>query len=201
MTDEDPFPRPGPNGRCQFGRETFAAVRGNGRDAPFPDLPSLTPEGEVRPLPDHLATSTFLFLVSHGSLQPRPRRCFSALASSCSLILGRKCVPQGLKPTTATAGQPAPADATAPTAEQPAPNATPRAVIPYYPSSPTTAAMRVDPHLIVAFARAAANRELPSNSIVMGAYGICGSSRRGKIDRLGNERGGAVFAGEPAKTS
>ena len=148
MTDEDPFPRPGPNGRCQFGRETFAAVRGNGRDAPFPDLPSLTPEGEVRPLPDHLATSTFLFLVSHGSLQPRPRRCFSALASSCSLILGRKCVPQGLKPTTATAGQPAP-------------NATPRAVIPYYPSSPTTAAMRVDPHLIAAFARAAANREYP----------------------------------------
>src|SRR6516164_9170364 len=117
MTDEDPFPRPGPNGRCQFGRETFAAVRGNGRDAPFPDLPSLTPEGEVRPLPDHLATSTFLFLVSHGSLQPRPRRCFSALASSCSLILGRKCVPQGLKPTTATADQPAPADVTAPTAE------------------------------------------------------------------------------------
>ena len=161
MTDEDPFPRPGPTGRCQFGRETFAAVRGNGRDAPFPDLPSLTPEGEVRPLPDHLATSTFLFLVSHGSLQPRPRRCFSALASSCSLILGRKCVPQGLKPTTATAGQPAPADATAPTAEQPAPNATPRAVIPYYPSSPTTAAMRVDPHLIAAFARAAANREYP----------------------------------------
>jgi len=80
-------------------------------------------------------------------------------------------------------------------------SAAPRAVIPYYPSSPTTAAMRVDPHLIVAFARAAANRELPSNSIVMGAYGICGSSRRGKIDRLGNERGGAVFAGEPAKTS
>ena len=77
-------------------------------------------------------------------------------------------MPQGLKPTTATADQPAPADATAPTAEQPAPNAAPRAVIPYYPSSPTTAAMRVDPHLIAAFARAAANRELPSNSIAMG---------------------------------
>ena len=43
---------------------------------------------------------------------------------------------------------------------------------------PTTAAMRVDPHLIVAFARAAANRELPSNSIAMGACDICGSSRR-----------------------
>ena len=33
---EDPFPRPGPNGRCRFGQETFARVRGNGRDAPIP---------------------------------------------------------------------------------------------------------------------------------------------------------------------
>ena len=30
----DPFPRPGPNGRCRFGEETCAGVRGNGRDAP-----------------------------------------------------------------------------------------------------------------------------------------------------------------------
>jgi hypothetical protein len=29
---EDPFPRPGPNGRCRFGEETFAGVRGNGRE-------------------------------------------------------------------------------------------------------------------------------------------------------------------------
>ena len=62
-----------------------------------------------------------------------------------------------LKPITATADRPAPADATTPTAELPAPNPAPRAVIPYYPSSPT-AAMRVDPHLIAAFARAAANK-------------------------------------------
>src|SRR5215469_18935262 len=32
---EDPFPRPGPNGRCRFGQETFAGVRANGRDAPI----------------------------------------------------------------------------------------------------------------------------------------------------------------------
>ena len=32
---EDPFPRPGPNGRCRFGQQTFAGVRGNGRDAPI----------------------------------------------------------------------------------------------------------------------------------------------------------------------
>jgi hypothetical protein len=31
---ENPFPRPGPNGRCRFGQETFAEVRGRGRDAP-----------------------------------------------------------------------------------------------------------------------------------------------------------------------
>jgi hypothetical protein len=33
---EDPFPRPGPNGRCRFGRETFTETRGNGRDPPVP---------------------------------------------------------------------------------------------------------------------------------------------------------------------
>ena len=32
---EDPFPRPGPNGWCRFAQETFAGVRGNGRDAPI----------------------------------------------------------------------------------------------------------------------------------------------------------------------
>src|SRR5262249_44295956 len=34
MGHEDPFPRPGPNGRCRFDQETFAGVRVNGRDAP-----------------------------------------------------------------------------------------------------------------------------------------------------------------------
>ena len=32
---EDPFPRPGPNGRCRFAQETFAGIRGNGREAPM----------------------------------------------------------------------------------------------------------------------------------------------------------------------
>ena len=36
---DDPFPRPDPNGRCRFGQETFAGVRGNGRDAPIAALP------------------------------------------------------------------------------------------------------------------------------------------------------------------
>ena len=34
---EDRFPRPGPNGRCRFGQENFAGVRGNGREAPKAD--------------------------------------------------------------------------------------------------------------------------------------------------------------------
>ena len=38
MGQEDPFPRPGPNGRCRFGQETIAGVWGNGRDAPLPAL-------------------------------------------------------------------------------------------------------------------------------------------------------------------
>jgi len=36
---EDPFPRPGQNGRCWFDQETFAGVRGNERDAPKPAAP------------------------------------------------------------------------------------------------------------------------------------------------------------------
>ena len=35
MGHEDPFPRPVPNGRCRFGQENFAGVRGNGREAPI----------------------------------------------------------------------------------------------------------------------------------------------------------------------
>jgi hypothetical protein len=31
--------RPGPNGRCRFGQETFAGVRGNGRDTPKAAVP------------------------------------------------------------------------------------------------------------------------------------------------------------------
>ena len=34
---EDPFPRPGPNGRCQFGEETFADTRRGDRVAPIAD--------------------------------------------------------------------------------------------------------------------------------------------------------------------
>ena len=38
MGHQHAFPRPGPNGWCRFGQETFAGVRGNGRDAPIADL-------------------------------------------------------------------------------------------------------------------------------------------------------------------
>ena len=41
MGHEDPFPRPGPNGRCRFGQETFAGVRANGRDAPEAVFPTI----------------------------------------------------------------------------------------------------------------------------------------------------------------
>jgi hypothetical protein len=49
---EDQFPSPSPSGRCRFSQATFAAIHGNVRDAPIPDLPGLTPEREVRPFPD-----------------------------------------------------------------------------------------------------------------------------------------------------
>src|SRR5215472_12913126 len=45
---EDPFPRPGPNGRCRFGQETFAGVRGNGQDAPIADLRRTAMDHEIR---------------------------------------------------------------------------------------------------------------------------------------------------------
>jgi hypothetical protein len=35
---EDAFPRPTLSARCRFSQGTFAGMRGNGRDAPIPDL-------------------------------------------------------------------------------------------------------------------------------------------------------------------
>jgi hypothetical protein len=32
------------SGRCRFSQATFAGAHGNGRDAPIPDLPGITPE-------------------------------------------------------------------------------------------------------------------------------------------------------------
>ena len=52
MGHEDAFPRPRLSARCWFSQGTFAGTWGNGRDAPIPDLPTLTPEREVRPFPD-----------------------------------------------------------------------------------------------------------------------------------------------------
>jgi hypothetical protein len=34
------------NARSRFSQRTFAGAHGNGRDAPIPDLPALTPERE-----------------------------------------------------------------------------------------------------------------------------------------------------------
>src|SRR6516162_5726411 len=41
---KDAFPRPRLRGRCRFSQRTFTRTRSNGRDAPIPDLPALTPE-------------------------------------------------------------------------------------------------------------------------------------------------------------
>src|ERR1700757_3569956 len=38
MGHEDAFPRPRLSARCRFSQGTFARTRGNGRDAPKPDL-------------------------------------------------------------------------------------------------------------------------------------------------------------------
>jgi len=48
MGHEDPFPRPGPNGRCRFGQETFAGVRSNRRDAPRAAIPAIRGERSPR---------------------------------------------------------------------------------------------------------------------------------------------------------
>ena len=50
---EDPFPRPGPNGGYRFGQETFAGVRGNGRDAPLPAIRRTVVEPRVSTLSAH----------------------------------------------------------------------------------------------------------------------------------------------------
>jgi hypothetical protein len=44
MGHVDAFPRPRLSARCRFSQGTFAGTRGNGRDAPIPDLPALGPE-------------------------------------------------------------------------------------------------------------------------------------------------------------
>jgi hypothetical protein len=44
MGHQDAFLRPRLSGRCRFSQGTFARTRGNGRDAPIPDLRTLTPE-------------------------------------------------------------------------------------------------------------------------------------------------------------
>ena len=44
MGHEERFPPPRLNGRCRFGQATFTGTHGNERDAPFPDLSTLTPE-------------------------------------------------------------------------------------------------------------------------------------------------------------
>ena len=41
---ENAFPRPRLSARYRFSQRTFAGTRGNGRDAPIPDLSALIPE-------------------------------------------------------------------------------------------------------------------------------------------------------------
>jgi hypothetical protein len=47
MGHEDAFPPPRLSGRCRFSQGTFAGTRGNGEDAPIPDLPDLIRNGEL----------------------------------------------------------------------------------------------------------------------------------------------------------
>ena len=49
MGHEDQFPPPSSREHCGFRERTFAGTHAKGRDAPFPDLPVRTPNGEVRP--------------------------------------------------------------------------------------------------------------------------------------------------------
>jgi hypothetical protein len=129
--------------------------------------------------PATLSFSTFLFLVSHGVVAAMTAAAF--LGTGFLLLTHpwqeRKPVaamPNQPTPTdmtaatanqpaptdtiAATADQPAPTDAIAVAANQPAPTAVPHAMRPNYPASPTIVAMRMDPRLIAAFARAAANK-------------------------------------------
>jgi hypothetical protein len=46
MGQEGRFPPPRLTARCRISQETFAGTRANGRDAPIPDLPTLTRERE-----------------------------------------------------------------------------------------------------------------------------------------------------------
>ena len=49
MGHEDLFPPPKPNSRCGISRETIARTRGEGQQAPIPDLLSLAPERRGSP--------------------------------------------------------------------------------------------------------------------------------------------------------
>ena len=50
MGHEERFPSPSLSGRCRLGEATFAGMRGKEEDAPIPDLPALSRNGEDRKL-------------------------------------------------------------------------------------------------------------------------------------------------------
>jgi hypothetical protein len=55
MGHEERFPSTRLSVSCGFRKETIAGMRRNGRDAPIPDLPALTPERGSSTLSGHLA--------------------------------------------------------------------------------------------------------------------------------------------------
>ena len=84
---EDPFPRPGPSGRCRFGQETFAGFRGNGRDAPISVVP---PAGA----PDNKRTLVQVKIVAAvrrrlAASNPSGCRTMDTLAANTILSAGR----------------------------------------------------------------------------------------------------------------
>ncbi len=62
---EDAFPRPELSARCQCSQQTFAATRGNGRDAPIAVLPSVGESGASgAPQPDEEQAATRVTMLS-----------------------------------------------------------------------------------------------------------------------------------------
>jgi hypothetical protein len=70
MGHEDAFPPPRLSGRCRFSQGTFAATRGNGRDAPTPDLGETAVGPAYKIFSGHSAWGLILLTGNTWSLVP-----------------------------------------------------------------------------------------------------------------------------------
>jgi len=82
MGHEDPFPRPGPNGRCRFGQEIIAGTHCNGRNAPYAVISETSIERAAHEEPIGVLMRRARF--RGGLTGPRPcwRTSFSELLSN-----------------------------------------------------------------------------------------------------------------------